>query len=135
MNAAHQAYYKLLEDWQQAVAQKKAAEKLEAHLRAQIVRSTFGENPKEGTSTHELPDHRKVKVKQSMYRRVDKDMLDAGLASQMMEQFNIDVYDRLVRLKPDLSVSEYKKHLKPEPLALFNQCVTTKPGTPTIEIV
>lgn len=137
----HNDYYNLLTEWQEAKAAKDAATKHEAYLRSLIVQGTFGDLLKpgaelvEGTRAHKLPDQRKVKAKFPVNRRIDSDVLEGGLAAAMAEKFNIDVYERLVRRKPELSVSEYKKHLSPEARALFDQCVTTTPGTPTIEIV
>lgn len=102
----------------------------EAILRAKIVK-TFFATPKEGTNYHELGNGYKLKL----VHKVDRS-IDTPLYTNLLGQFKeleIDT-NQLAETKLSLKVAFYKK-LTDEQKLVVDQCVTSKPGSPTLEFV
>lgn len=86
---------------------------------------------KEGTQKHPLADGYTCKGTLDYDYKVDEATLQ-GLREQFVEK-KLPV-DNLIRWKPELAKGVYNT-LTEEEKALFDQCLTIKPSTPTIEIV
>ena len=111
----------------QALAKAKARE---AILRAKIVK-TFFATPKEGTNYHELGKGYKLKLVHKIDRKID-----APLYTNLLPQFKeheIDT-DQLAETQLSLKVAFYK-NLTDEQKQVVDQCITSKPGSPTLEFV
>ena len=110
-----------------ALAKAKARESL---LRAKIVK-TFFATPKEGTNYHELGAGYKLKLVHKIDRSIDAPLY-TNLATQFKD-LEIDT-DQLAETKLSLKVAFYKK-LTEEQRLVVDQCITSKPGSPTLEFV
>ena len=88
-------------------------------------------NPVEGTNTVPLANGYVIKWKFPINRTVDKASLPT--VRGMLEAKGVNV-DDLIRMKPELSVSEYKK-TSSDTIKILSLCVTEKPGLPSYEIV
>ena len=104
----------------------------EMFLRKKIAAALFP-NPSEGTNTYELNDGTGYVVK---YGHTIERKIDEGALAAMSEIFkeNGISKDSLVRLKPELEKKAYNK-LTDEQRHIFDQALTIKPGSITLEIV
>ncbi len=119
----------LTAEWYKAVLALKKAKALEAKLRKEIV--AFFPDPEEGVNSQDLGDGHLIKLTHKMTRSVDTAQLET-LTSDL-EEAGVPL-DMLVERKPTLVKSIYNK-LSPDMLKLFDQVITVKPATPSIEIV
>ncbi|UPT53015.1 hypothetical protein [Hafnia phage yong3] len=117
-------------EWYKLKDEIKRIQARERLLRDKICKSYFP-TPKEGTNKVQLPDGAEMKMTYKIDRKVDIAMF-SQIAPQMFER-GVDV-NLLVESKPTLKVANYRK-LEGETLAIFNQCIESKPGSPTLEIV
>jgi hypothetical protein len=120
----------LLPKWFELSKLLARVKKEEMELRKQIFKEAFPD-PKEGTNNHNLPDNYVLKGKYSLNRSIDQGAFDA--IKEKLREMNVNP-DTLVRYKPELALSVYKA-LKDDEKALFEQCLTIKPGSPSLEIV
>ena len=137
-------WYKL----QAELAKLKSAEGL---LRNKLFKHFFP-NPKEGTNNFELKDGTGavLKAKHNINRKVDEGEYQAlrvaqneAYATAEADQFAQGVdgrpniprlpLDDLVKWKPEVSISEYRK-LTEEERQYFDQCLVITPGSPQLEI-
>lgn len=102
----------------------------EAILREKIIK-TFFSGPKEGTNHFELGNNYKLKYTHKLTREVDDAMLTNLLPSLREKGINVD---SLVERKPSLKLKNWRD-LTEEEHQLFDQCVTTKPASGTLEFV
>lgn len=121
-----------LAEWykmQQKLAKLKSAEAL---LRNKIFKGLFLA-PTEGTNKHQLNDGTGAVLKAThvINRSVDEGALDA--LKEELRNKKIKTAD-LIRYKPELVISEYRK-LTDEEQKLFDRVLIVKPGTPQMEIV
>lgn len=120
---------KTLEHWwklQEKLRKLKAEE-------AQLRRSIFGlafPDPKEGTNNYELDDGYVLKGGHTITRTVDKASLD--IHKEALKGAKIPVA-KLVEMKPSLVKSEYNR-LSDEQRKVFDECLTIKPGSPSLSI-
>jgi hypothetical protein len=114
--------------WAEVAELQKKLKALEMTLRTELA-THFCPNPKEGTNTVDLGQGWKVKVKHTLNRSVDEAALDAVLA-EMPEGSK----EALLKYKPDLKIAAYKA-LALSDKKVFDQAVTTKPGSPAMELV
>lgn len=122
--------------WYELSEQLSKLKSAEAMLRARIFNFYFKE-PKEGTNTVPLNDGTGAVVKGThvLNRAVDVGTLDALRATQAVEGYNgpkLEL-DKLVKYKPEVSISEYRK-LTDEERTLFDSALIIKPGSPQLEI-
>lgn len=124
----------LILNWSKAVRELAAAKELEAELRKQVVDTQFDSNKTEGTQTISLGNGWKLKAVKTLNYNLDKDEVDAALANieESCENGQF-IAERLVKFKPELSVSEYKK-LDASAKKLIDAVLTTKPGTPQLKL-
>jgi hypothetical protein len=102
----------------------------EKMLRALIVSVAF---PKETEGTHDidLANGWKLKAALKLDRKVDEAALPAVVAQLQKMQVNADV---LLRVKHEVEVKQYRQ-LTEEQRKVFDQMLTIKPQTPTLELV
>lgn len=116
-------------EWNELKSQIKTLQAKEMALRLKIAK-TFFNDPSEGTNTTELGNGWKLKMQYKLDRKVDIAML-TNLAPQLRKHVNLD---ELVEAKPVLKISAYRK-LEGEGKKLFEQCLETKPASPSLELV
>ena len=126
----------LILEWDKAKKELARLKVLESDLRQLIINSDFKNHKLDGTENVELGKGYKLKaVFKTNYSFPDKDKLDVVLAA--IEKAGPDgeyVAERLVKYKPELSVSEYKK-LDEVYKKLIDTVIITKPTSPTLELV
>lgn len=122
-----------LSEWFTAKKELAALKSKEALLRSAIVRHFF---PKLDEGTNKQFDDNllgagfRIVAKVPYTREIDAGVLEA-LLPQLREK-KIDV-SKLVRMKPELELKEYRK-LTEEERHLFDQCLTIKEGSPQVAI-
>lgn len=123
----------LLEEWRQAKLAADAVKPTiakEQQLRKQVFAS-FYPAPKEGTNTLELAEGWKLKGVYKLDRKIDEAALPA--VAEQLREMGVNS-DTLIAWKPDLKTATYKE-LTAEQRAVFDQALTVKPGSPTVELV
>jgi hypothetical protein len=120
----------LLSSWYTMAKELKVLRAKEILLRKQIFGHAFP-NPHEGTNNFDLDDGYVLKGTYSLDRSVDE-----GAFSSLKEKLREEAInpDKLVQWKPSLVRKEYNK-LTEDQKHLFDQCLTMKPGSPSLEIV
>lgn len=126
--------------WQDSVKALAAAKEAEAALRKEVLSECYGFNPealREGTENVELGNGYKLKAvfKISYSLNNAEDGVDKALSK--LEKAGPEgqfIAERLVRWKPELSVSEYKK-LDAKYKKVIDEVLVTKEATPSLELV
>lgn len=124
--------FKLLEDWRLAteqVAELKSIIAKEQELRKQVF-AAFFPAPKEGANTVNLPEGWKLKGTYKIDRKIDEAALPAVIEKLRIEGVSSDL---LVEYKPSLKTTVYKQ-LVAEHRAIFDEALTAKPASPTVEL-
>lgn len=120
-----------------------ALQQLEREKRATLYTTLFPGNV-DTTETLDLGNGFKLKATGSLNYRLtfstkddgDKPLQNALDAIEKTGNEGAFIADRLVRWKPELSVSEYKKLETASPIkALIDSVLTITPGSPTLELV
>lgn len=127
-------YADVLTEWQQVSAKLREMTKLELKLRTTLFELAFP-NPVEGVNSRELDDGRIVKGTHKINRNVDQAAVE-GVKKRLAE-LNSPLgapVDDVFKAKIELGVGPYKK-LSPEARAIANDAITSKPGTPSLEVV
>ena len=119
-----------IDNWYRIVKELKALKKTESVLRKRIS-SFYFPTPDEGTNIHDLGGGFNLKLTSKLTRSIDEALLQAHKLEFV--DFDIDV-DKLIKLKPSLVLSQYKK-LSDKQTLIFDQVLTIKPATPALEIV
>jgi len=125
-----------LQEWHQAVLAAQEAKKVveaEQALRKEVMALFFPE-PVEGANKFELEAGWSLKATHKIERKVDEAALPAVL--QQLREMGINP-DPLIRTKPDLDTKAYKSlvQINPDAAHVFEQALTIKPGSPTVELV
>lgn len=116
--------------WYELTKQLETIKQAEMDLRKKIFAALF-KDPKEGVNKVPLTEGWMLTADHKINRKVDEALLTT-MAPQFREAgINPDL---LVRWKPDLAVTEYRKLTETE-MKLFDQVLTITPGTPQMEIV
>ena len=126
--------------WEAAVKALAAAKDAEAALRKEVLAEAFAFDPealREGTENFELGNGYKLKAVFKISRNLnnENDAVDKVLSK--IEKAGAEgqfIAERLVKWKPELSVSEYKK-LPEKFKKLFDEVVTSKEAMPSLELV
>ena len=126
--------------WEAAVKALAAAKDAEAALRREVLAEAFQFDPealREGTENFELGNGYKLKDVFKISRNLnnENDAVDKVLSK--IEKAGAEgqfVAERLVKWKPELSVSEYKK-LPEKFKKMIDEVVTSKEATPSLELV
>jgi hypothetical protein len=133
----------LTQNWLNAKATLDAAKETEAQLRRELVAFVADPNKISGTENIELGNGYKLKaVKKINYTFVsNKEGIDVADAVDdvltEIENLGADgkfIAERLVKWKPELSLSEYKL-LDAKCKALIDSVIQTKEGLPTLEFI
>lgn len=123
----------LLSTWWNAFTEAEAAKeviKREQELRKQVFEHYF-ENPQEGTNYLELPNGWRLKATYKLDRKIDEAALPA--VKEQLKEMGVNA-DSLVEYKPSLKTKLYRE-LTAEQMRIFDQALTIKPSSPTIELV
>ena len=126
----------LIQNWLDAKATAASAVEIERKLRQAVMLSFYpDEQPEKGTFNQELGNGYKLKFgfKQNL-------TLNAAFVNDVLSEIERTgedgkfVAERLVKFKPELSLTEYNQ-LSADHRRLIDRIVTTKPASPTIEFV
>lgn len=130
----------LITSWENAKAASANAVELERNLRSQVMAICFP-NAKVGTNNLELGRGYTLKAVKKLNYKLDNDTVDAAIEKvEALGNEGAFLAERLVKFKPELSVSEYNKldaanptHVKIK--ALIDDVLTISDGSPTMEVV
>ena len=126
--------------WEAAVKAIAAAKDAEAALRKEVLAEAFAFDPealREGTEIFELGNGYNLKAVFKISRNLnnENEAVDKVLAKiEKTGPEGVFIAERLVKWKPELSVSEYKK-LPEKFKKLFDEVVTSKEAIPALELV
>ena len=119
-----------MERWYTVQEQLSKLKNEEQLLRQKIFKGMFPD-PKEGTNSVDLADGFVLKGKRVINRTVD----DAAFKASVEELAKNGIAtDQIVKYKPELVTSEYRK-LTAEQINLFDTVLIVKDGMPGLEIV
>lgn len=129
---------KILE-WNAAVTELAAAKEKELKLRKELLFECFNyeEDNREGTENVQLGNGYKLKAGFKLYRRLTNTNGETEAILDSIEATGPEgalLADRVVKWKPELSISEYKK-LPENFRKMLDSVVTSTPGTPSLEFV
>ena len=126
--------------WEAAVKALAAAKDAEAALRKEVLAEAFAFGPealREGTENFELGNGYKLKAVFKISRNLNNENEAVDKVLSKIEKTGPEgafIAERLVKWKPELSVSEYKK-LPEKFKKLFDEVVTSKEAMPSLELV
>ena len=126
--------------WEQAVKALAAAKDAEAALRKEVLAEAFAFDPealREGTENFELGNGYKLKAVFKISRNLNNENEAVDKVLSKIEKTGPEgafIAERLVKWKPELSVSEYNK-LPEKFKKLFDEVVTSKEAMPALELV
>lgn len=120
--------YEKLEQWRAAALELELAKTLEMRLRKELTAECFP-NLLEGTNSIELQAGWVLKMNQPFTRT-----LDQAKAPEVLKALKKLKADGAVKVKYDLSVTVYRT-LEGQARALVDDILTTKPGSPSLELV
>ena len=126
--------------WETAVKALAAAKDAEAALRKEVLAEAFAFDPealREGTENFELGNGYKLKAVFKISRNLNNENEAVDKVLSKIEKTGPEgafIAERLVKWKPELSVSEYKK-LPEKFKKLFDEVVTSKEAMPSLELV
>ena len=126
--------------WEAAVKALAAAKDAEAALRREVLAEAFQFDPealREGTENFELGNGYKLKAVFKISRNLNNENEAVDKVLSKIEKTGPEgafIAERLVKWKPELSISEYKK-LPEKFKKLFDEVVTSKEAMPSLELV
>ena len=126
--------------WEAAVKALAAAKDAEAALRKEVLAEAFAFDPealREGTENFELGNGYKLKAVFKISRNLNNENEAVDKVLSKIEKTGPEgafIAERLVKWKPELSVSEYKK-LPEKFKKLIDEVVTSKEAMPSLELV
>ncbi len=135
----------LMYEWREIAKRLKSIKSIENAMRDEIVRRMFP-HIQEGTQRRALGNGYNLKAVYKPNYKLDKDRtnLDAALAAMVaMNNEGSFIAQRLIKFKPELSLSEYKSLLKNASdgnataracLTAAQKVITIEPGSTTLEI-
>lgn len=130
MNLTEEQKYELLYNW---YSKKEELAKVQAQERAlpqSVVSVFFPDGLNENTNKIKLDTGDDLVVTQPYTRKVDKAIFSQILPD--LVKAGVDV-NEVTETKVELRVAKYRQ-LTPEQLAIFDECVTTTPGSPQVKI-
>lgn len=117
----------LVREWEDA---KRRLADAQAHeMRCRLALAVQITNPREGTNNLNISEHMTVKVKHVINRTVD-----AAAVPSVVKALPEPYRSQLFPYKPGLDTTLYRT-LTPDLLLVVADAVTSKPGTPQIEVV
>lgn len=130
----------VINEWREAQAVLAKAKETELRLRNEILAGAFGFNPtvlREGTENYPLLEGFKLKAvfKANYKLNNTDDAVDKALTKiEKAGPEGAFIAGRLVKWKPELSVSEYR-NLEPKYQKIIDDVLTISEGTPSLELV
>lgn len=119
-----------LAEWYKVKTELNKLKQKEGLLRHRIFGKCFP-NPKVGINNYDLSNGYVLKGKYEENTSVDEGAF--GAIAEQMRGLGVNP-DDLIRRKPELNKTEYKK-LNAEQKLAFDQCLTVKPGSKSLEVV
>lgn len=130
MNLTEEQKYELLYNWYSKKEELAKVQAQERALRQSVVSVFFPDGLNENTNKIKLDTGDDLVVTQPYTRKVDKAIFSQILPDLI--QAGVDV-NEVTETKVELRVAAYRK-LTAEQLAIFDECVTTTPGSPQVKI-
>jgi len=127
----------LILEWHKAQTTLALAKEAESLLRAQVIAAEFQPEPlAEGTRTVELGQGYKLKAQFKVNRKftIDSDALIDFLASLNDSEQALEISEKIVRWKAELSLSFYRT-LPAHFRDIFDALIVAKDDMPTLELV
>lgn len=123
--------------WTESAKKLAEAKEIELALRNEVIALNFEGHKESGTENVELGNGYKLKAVFKLNYRLNNtdDAVDKALSK--LEKAGTEgafIAERLVKWKPELSVTEYGK-LDPKFKKIIDEVITTSPGTPSLELV
>lgn len=130
MNLTEEQKYQLLYNWYSKKEELAKVQAQERALRQSVVSVFFPDGLNENTNKIKLDTGDDLVVTQPYTRKVDKAIFSQILPDLI--EAGVDV-NEVTETKVELRVAAYRK-LTAEQLAIFDECVTTTPGSPQVKI-
>jgi len=130
MNLTEEQKYELLYNWYSKKEELAKVQAQERALRQSVVSVFFPDGLNENTNKIKLDTGDDLVVTQPYTRKVDKAIFSQILPD--LVKAGVDV-NEVTETKVELRVAAYRK-LTAEQLAIFDECVTTTPGSPQVKI-
>ncbi len=130
MNLTEEQKYELLYNWYSKKEELAKVQAQERALRQSVVSVFFPDGLNENTNKIKLDTGDDLIVTQPYTRKVDKAIFSQILPDLI--EAGVDV-NEVTETKVELRVAAYRK-LTAEQLAIFDECVTTTPGSPQVKI-
>ena len=130
MNLTEEQKYELLYNWYSKKEELAKVQAQERALRQSVVSVFFPDGLNENTNKIKLDTGDDLVVTQLYTRKVDKAIFSQILPD--LVKAGVDV-NEVTETKVELRVAAYRK-LTAEQLAIFDECVTTTPGSPQVKI-
>ena len=130
MNLTEEQKYELLYNWYSKKEELAKVQAQERALRQSVVSVFFPDGLNEDTNKIKLDTGDDLVVTQPYTRKVDKAIFSQILPDLI--EAGVDV-NEVTETKVELRVAAYRK-LTAEQLAIFDECVTTTPGSPQVKI-
>lgn len=130
MNLTEEQKYELLYNWYSKKEELAKVQAQERALRQSVVSVFFPDGLNENTNKIKLDTGDDLVVTQPYTRKVDKAIFSQILPD--LVKAGVDV-NEVTETKVELRVVAYRK-LTAEQLAIFDECVTTTPGSPQVKI-
>lgn len=130
MNLTEDQKYELLYNWYSKKEELAKVQAQERALRQSVVSVFFPDGLNENTNKIKLDTGDDLVVTQPYTRKVDKAIFSQILPDLI--EAGVDV-NEVTETKVELRVAAYRK-LTAEQLAIFDECVTTTPGSPQVKI-
>ena len=127
---SEQAKYELLYKWYEKKQELATTQAQERALRETVVSAFFPNGLQENTNKVKLDTGDDLVVTQPYTRKVDKAIFSTLLPDIVAS--GVDV-NEVTETKVELRVAAYRK-LTAEQLSIFDECVTTTPGSPQVKI-
>lgn len=127
---SEQAKYELLYKWYEKKQELATTQAQERALRETVVSAFFPDGLQENTNKVKLDTGDDLVVTQPYTRKVDKAIFSTLLPDIVAS--GVDV-NEVTETKVELRVAAYRK-LTAEQLSIFDECVTTTPGSPQVKI-
>lgn len=130
MNLTEEQKYELLYNWYSKKEELAKVQAQERALRQSVVSVFFPDGLNENTNKIKLVTGDDLVVTQPYTRKVDKAIFSQILPDLI--EAGVDV-NEVTETKVELRVAAYR-NLTAEQLAIFDECVTTTPGSPQVKI-
>jgi hypothetical protein len=121
----------VLRDWNEAKQQAKTWVEKESTLRDALVKQLFNADKDEGTETIQIENGWSLKASKKLTYSLNNDQ---GEVSAICATLPDAVSRQLVRWKPELSLSTYRK-LDGATAQMFQNVLTIKPSKPSLELL